>query len=74
MSVVLRADDVAAGARSEYFHEVVGAAVGPLEVREGDGNACPTRSAPPTSAPSTSVSCGRPGRAAPTGPGGTSRR
>jgi AraC-like DNA-binding protein len=41
MSVVLRADDVAAGARSEYFHEVVGAAVGPLEVREGNGNALP---------------------------------
>jgi AraC-like DNA-binding protein len=41
MSVVLRADDVAAGARADYLHEVVGAAVGPLEVREGNGNALP---------------------------------
>jgi AraC-like DNA-binding protein len=41
MSMVLRADDVPAVARAEYVREVVGAALGPLEVRTGDGNAVP---------------------------------
>jgi AraC-like DNA-binding protein len=37
MTVVLRADDVSVAARAEYVREVVGAALGPLEVRVGDG-------------------------------------
>jgi AraC-like DNA-binding protein len=41
MSVVLRADDVPVVARAEYVREVVGAAIGPLEVRAGDGNQVP---------------------------------
>jgi AraC-like DNA-binding protein len=41
MSVVLRADDVPAAARAEYVREVVGAALGPLEVRTGDGDEPP---------------------------------
>ena len=41
MSVVVRAEDIAANVRSEYFHEVVGAAFGPLEMRTGEGNAVP---------------------------------
>ena len=41
MSVVFRADDVPALARAEYVREVVGAALGPLEVRTDDGNAVP---------------------------------
>lgn len=41
MAVVLRAADVPAGLRAEYFHEVVGAAVGPLDVRAGDGDEVP---------------------------------
>jgi AraC-like DNA-binding protein len=41
MTMVLRAADVPAPARAEYVHEVVGAALGPLEVRTGDGNEVP---------------------------------
>jgi AraC-like DNA-binding protein len=41
MTVVLRAADVPVGARAEYFHEVVGAAFGPLDVRAGDGDEVP---------------------------------
>jgi AraC-like DNA-binding protein len=41
MSVVLRAEDVPVAARAEYVREVVGAALGPLEVRAGDGNEVP---------------------------------
>jgi AraC-like DNA-binding protein len=41
MSVVLRAEDVPVAARAEYFHEAVGAAVGPLDVRTGDGDELP---------------------------------
>jgi AraC-like DNA-binding protein len=41
MSVVLRAADVPARSRSEYVHEVVGTALGPLDVRTGDGNEVP---------------------------------
>jgi AraC-like DNA-binding protein len=41
MSVVLRAEDVPTAARAEYVREAVGAALGPLEVRAGDGNEVP---------------------------------
>jgi hypothetical protein len=41
MTVVLRADDVPAAARSEYVHEVVSAAFGPLDVRSGGGSEPP---------------------------------
>lgn len=41
MSVVFRADDVPVVARAEYVREVVGAAMGPLEVRTDDGNEVP---------------------------------
>jgi AraC-like DNA-binding protein len=41
MSVLLRADDVPVNSRIEYVREVVGAALGPLEVRTGDGNEVP---------------------------------
>jgi AraC-like DNA-binding protein len=41
MSVVLRAEDVPALSRSEYFREVVGVALGPLDVRTGGGNEVP---------------------------------
>ena len=41
MSVVLRADDVPVVSRVEYVREVVGSALGPLEVRIGDGNEVP---------------------------------
>src|SRR5687767_7346726 len=41
MSVVLRAADVPVASRAEYVHEVVGAALGPLDVRTGDGNEVP---------------------------------
>jgi hypothetical protein len=41
MTVVLRTGEVPAGARAEYVHEVVGAAIGPLDVRVGDGNEVP---------------------------------
>jgi hypothetical protein len=41
MSVVLRTGDVPVRARTEYVHEVVGAALGPLDVRTGDGNEVP---------------------------------
>jgi len=41
MSVVLRAEDVPAAARLEYVHDVIGAALGPLEVRTGPGNEVP---------------------------------
>jgi AraC-like DNA-binding protein len=41
MSVLLRTRDVPARARAEYVHEVVAAALGPLDVRTGDGNEVP---------------------------------
>jgi AraC-like DNA-binding protein len=41
MSVVLRAADVPVASRAEYVHEIVGAALGPLDVRAGDGNEVP---------------------------------
>jgi AraC-like DNA-binding protein len=41
MSVVLRTGDVPVRVRAEYVHEVVGAALGPLDVRTGDGNEVP---------------------------------
>jgi AraC-like DNA-binding protein len=41
MTVVLRTGEVPARARAEYVHEVVGAALGPLDVRVGDGNEVP---------------------------------
>ena len=37
MTVLLRADDVPVVDRAEYVHDVLGAALGPLDVRTGDG-------------------------------------
>lgn len=41
MSMLLRTGDVPVRARAEYVHEVVGAVLGPLDVRAGDGNEVP---------------------------------
>jgi hypothetical protein len=41
MTVMLRTGDVPVRARAEYVHEVVGAVLGPLDVRVGDGNEVP---------------------------------
>jgi AraC-like DNA-binding protein len=41
MTVVLRAEDVPVASRTEYVQEVVGAALGSLEVRTGGGNELP---------------------------------
>jgi AraC-like DNA-binding protein len=41
MSVVLRTGDVPVRARAEYVHDLVGALLGPLDVRTGDGNEVP---------------------------------
>jgi AraC-like DNA-binding protein len=41
MNVVVRAAEVPAASRAEYFREVVGAALGPLEPRTHDGNELP---------------------------------
>lgn len=41
MSVLLRTRDVPAHARAEFVREVVAAALGPLDVRTGDGNEVP---------------------------------
>jgi AraC-like DNA-binding protein len=40
-TVMLRTGDVPVRARAEYVHEVVGAVLGPLDVRVGDGNEVP---------------------------------
>jgi AraC-like DNA-binding protein len=41
MSVLVRAEDVPAVSRSEYFHEALRAVLGPLNIRTGDGNQLP---------------------------------
>jgi hypothetical protein len=41
MNVLVRADDVPAASRAEYFYEAVRAAFGPLNMRAGDGQELP---------------------------------
>jgi hypothetical protein len=41
MSMLLRTGDVPVRARAEYVHDLVGALLGPLDVRTGDGNEVP---------------------------------
>ena len=68
MTVVLRADDVPAAARSEYVHEVVSAAFGPLDVRSGGG------SEPPDQVQATDLGVVRVGELSASRPGGADRR
>jgi AraC-like DNA-binding protein len=67
-TVVLRADDVPAAARCEYVHEVVSAALGPLDVRSGDG------SEPPDQVRMTDLGVVRVGELSASRPGGADRR
>src|SRR5215211_4493544 len=41
MSVLIRAEDVPAASRREYFREALRVAVGPLDIRAGDGEELP---------------------------------
>jgi AraC-like DNA-binding protein len=68
MSVVLRTGDVPAAARSEYVQEVVGAALGPLDVRVGDGNEVPDQ------VRATELGAIRVGELSASRPGGADRR
>jgi AraC-like DNA-binding protein len=68
MSVVLRTGDVPVRARAEYVHEVVTAALGPLDVRTGDGNEVPDQ------VRATELGAVRVGELSASRPGGADRR